>query len=114
MGGPRAQQLSGLPARDIIRRAAASLEAVFGKRARSAARPAAAWTHDWQSDPYARGAYSYVTVGGHGARKALAASLQGTLYFAGEAADYQGEHGTVAGALRSGIRAARQVIRDDS
>lgn len=113
-GGPRAQRLSGRPARDIIRHATASLEAVFGRRVRSAARPTAAWLHDWQSDPYARGAYSYVTVGGQGARKALAATVQGTLYFAGEAADYQGEHGTVAGALRSGIRAARQVMRDGS
>ncbi len=111
-GGPNALRLSGLPARDIIRRATASLETVFGRRARVASRLSAAWLHDWQSDPYARGAYSYVTVGGHGARKALAAPLQDTLYFAGEASDYQGEHGTVAGALRSGIRAARQVMRD--
>jgi len=61
-------------------------------------------------DPFARGAYSYVTVGGAGGRKALASPLQDTLFFAGEATDFEGEHGTVAGALRSGTRAARQAL----
>jgi len=110
-GGPKADRLSGLAARDIIRRATASLEAIFGKRAKVARRLEAAWLHDWQQDLFARGAYSYVRVGGAGARKALAAPLQGTLFFAGEASDFEGEHGTVAGALRSGTRAARQVLK---
>jgi monoamine oxidase len=67
--------------------------------------------HHWQQDPFARGAYSYVAVGGHGARRALAEPLDDTLFFAGEAADHEGEHGTVAGALRSGERAARQALQ---
>jgi len=33
------------------------------------------------------------------------------LFFAGEAADYEGEAGTVAGAMQSGARAAREVIK---
>jgi monoamine oxidase len=66
--------------------------------------------HDWQADPFARGAYSYVTVGGDKARSALAEPLADTLFFAGEAADTEGEAGTVAGALQSGARAARQVL----
>jgi monoamine oxidase len=110
-GGPRAERLSGVAARNVIRQATASLETMFGRRARAAQRLEAAWLHDWQQDPFARGAYSYVTVGGAGARNALAAPLQGTLYFAGEASDFEGEHGTVAGALRSGTRAARQVLK---
>jgi monoamine oxidase len=83
---------------------------MFGDAVDIEAELGGAYVHDWQSDPYARGAYSYVTVGGMGARKALAASLQDTLYFAGEAADYEGETGTVAGALQSGMRAAREII----
>ena len=86
-----------------------SLKSVFGGRM---GRLEAAFVHDWQQDPYACGAYSYVTVGGEGARKALAAPLRDTLFFAGEATDYRGEHGTVAGALRSGTRAAREAMRD--
>lgn len=110
-GGPRAQRLAGSGVPAMIRQATASLESVFGGRARVRSRLAAAWVHDWQQDPYSLGAYSYVTVGGHGARRRLAEPLLETLYFAGEATDYRGEHGTVAGALRSGVRAARQVMR---
>ncbi len=110
-GGPRAERLSGIAARDVVRQATASLEAMFGRRARAAQQLEAVWLHDWQEDRFARGAYSYVTVGGSGARKALAAPLRNTLFFAGEASDFEGEHGTVAGALRSGTRAARQALK---
>jgi len=112
-GGPRAERLANRPAQHVIRQAVASLVQLFGPRARVESRLLSAWLHDWQADPYARGAYSYVTVGGQGARKALAAPVRGTLYFAGEASDHEGEHGTVAGALRSGVRAARQLMRDE-
>jgi monoamine oxidase len=70
--------------------------------------------HDWQRDPYARGAYSYVFAGGGNARRALARPLRETLFFAGEATDFRGEAGTVAGALQSGRSAAHAVLtRDD-
>lgn len=111
-GGPKAARLSGAGTPDIIRQAVASLESVFGARAGVERCLEAAWCHNWQQDPYARGAYSYVTVGGHGARKALAAPLTDTLFFAGEATDFEGEHGTVAGALQSGTRAARELMHD--
>ena len=107
-GGPNAARLAGTGAPNIIDQAVSGLKAVFGARAGKGL--VAAWVHDWQEDPYARGAYSYVAVGGAGARKALAVPLRGTLYFAGEAADFEGEHGTVAGALQSGRRAAALVL----
>ncbi|HEV2669978.1 MAG TPA: NAD(P)/FAD-dependent oxidoreductase, partial [Gemmatimonadales bacterium] len=45
-----------------------------------------AWaSHDWRADPFARGAYSYVGVGGSGAPRALGRPVDGTLFFAGEA-----------------------------
>ena len=69
----------------------------------------AALVHDWQRDPFARGAYSYLRVGGEGAREDLAAPIAATVFFAGEATDAE-ESGTVAGALRSGARAAQQVL----
>lgn len=111
-GGPKALRLAGASMPALTRAAVASLTSLFGASAGIEGRLEAAWAHDWQRDPYARGAYSYVAVGGHRARWALAAPLQRTLYFAGEAADYEGEHGTVAGALRSGARAAREILRD--
>jgi monoamine oxidase len=83
---------------------------VFGARAGVAQRLQAAFVHDWQADPFARGAYCYVKVGGRAARERLSEPLRGTLYFAGEAAAIGGESGTVAGALQSGERAAEQVL----
>jgi len=104
-GGPKAVRLAGLKRAEVLQRALHSLRSIFGGRGELVAIHA----HDWQADPYARGAYSYVTVGGEGARKALQAPLGDTLYFAGEATDTQGEAGTVAGALQSGLRAAREL-----
>lgn len=67
--------------------------------------------HDWQSDPFSRGAYSYVKVGGDRAQSDLAAPVEGTLFFAGEATDTSGNNGTVHGAIASGRRAAREILR---
>lgn len=70
-----------------------------------------AWTsHDWRADPFARGAYSYIGVGGMSAPGALARPVEGTLFFAGEATNGE-QIGTVAGALASGRRAAREILR---
>ena len=71
--------------------------------------PQAAYVHNWARDPYSRGAYSYVGVGGGDARAVLATPLAGTLFFAGEATDTTGDPATVTGALRSGARAAEEV-----
>ncbi len=69
-----------------------------------------AYVHDWQADSFARGAYSYVKVGGESAPRALAEPLEETLFFAGEATDYTGYHGTVHGAIASGRRAAGEIL----
>ncbi len=70
-----------------------------------------AWSsHDWHADPFARGAYSYIGVGGVRAPRALGRPVDGTLFFAGEATNGE-QIGTVAGALASGRRAAREVLR---
>jgi monoamine oxidase len=106
-GGPKAERLAGRDTGLLVRAALASLQDIFGRHDGLDA----VYLHDWQSDRYARGAYSYVTVGGEGARESLAAPLQDTLYFAGEATDCTGEAGTVAGALQSGVRAARELMR---
>ena len=66
--------------------------------------------HDWQADPFARGAYSYPCVGGEDAAAELGASIEDTLFFAGEATDGEGNFGTVHGAIASGYRAAEEVL----
>ena len=66
--------------------------------------------HDWQVDPYALGAYTYVPKGAIQASDELSVPVERTLFFAGEHTDTSGHWGTVHGALRSGYRAARQVL----
>jgi monoamine oxidase len=68
------------------------------------------FTHDWQSDPFSRCAYSYAGVGGQNAHDALAKPIRKTLFFAGEATSGD-ETGTVSGAIESGFRAAREALR---
>jgi monoamine oxidase len=68
------------------------------------------WSHDWATDPFARGAYSYGEVDGLEAAQRFARPRDGTLFFAGEATDSTGRSGTVHGALASGQRAAREVL----
>ena len=70
----------------------------------------ASYTHDWQTDPFFRGAYSYVKVGGDRAQSVLAAPLK-NLFFAGEATDISGHHGTVHGAIATGKRAAAEILK---
>jgi monoamine oxidase len=109
-GGPKASRLAGLEAGEVIRRATSSLAEVFGPLGREAVESQlqAVLVQDWQKDPHALGAYSYVLVNGQGARESLAAPLEDTLFFAGEATSVD-QAGTVAGALESGTRAAREL-----
>lgn len=72
------------------------------------------FVHDWQADPYACGAYSYVTVGGRGAQRELAKPLNNALYFAGEATHCQGHNGTVHGAMATGARAAKEILTKEN
>jgi monoamine oxidase len=65
---------------------------------------------DYSSHPFTRGAYSYVPVGAGDAIERMSHPCDERLYFAGEATDVDYE-GTVVGALRSGKRAAEQVLR---
>jgi monoamine oxidase len=104
-GGPKASRLTGSSEKTLLKHALASVRSVLG----DIDEPLAYLMHDWQADPFARGGYSYVKVGGTGAREKLAEPLDETLYFAGEATDTE-QSGTVGGALASGIRAAKEIL----
>ena len=103
-GGPKAARMTGWGDKRLVATALKSIESVLPKSAPLVQ----AYVQDWQQDPFARGGYSYVLVDGEHAREQLAAPLAGTLYFAGEATDAE-EAGTVAGALRSGRRVAKEL-----
>jgi len=109
-GGARSRELAG-DAESLARRALDALAAATG--ADAAALHGAllgAWSHDWRTDPFSRGAYAYVGVGGMDAPVRLARPVEDTLFFAGEATSLD-SIGTVEGALASGEDAARRVIR---
>ncbi|MBO9557414.1 MAG: FAD-dependent oxidoreductase [Caulobacter sp.] len=63
----------------------------------------------WASDPWARGSYSHALPGRAGERAALAAPVDGRLFFAGEACSPHA-FSTAHGAWESGERAAREVL----
>ena len=110
-GGPPAASLCEKSDAQIVQVALESLEKMFGDNLPDArAHLEGAFVHNWERDPFACGAYSYVGVGHNDtARRTLAAPLDDTLFFAGEATDTEGEAATVTGALQSGTRAAREV-----
>jgi monoamine oxidase len=109
--GGRAEGLCGADEPSIVERALSSLSDTLGM-----SRPVLsslfdqACFHDWQADPFSRGAYSYVLAGGAEAPRELGAPLEETLFFAGEATDTTGHNGTVHGAIASGRRAVRDVL----
>jgi monoamine oxidase len=111
-GGKRGAALALLSPEERLDRALSSAVRHFGiPRRKLASLLVDAWTHNWEDDPFARGAYSYPLVGGSKAGAMLAKPVRSTLYFAGEATVDEANSGTVHGAIRSGHRAAAQVAR---
>jgi monoamine oxidase len=109
-GGPKADALAGRDDAALAATALDDLRALFGDEPDPRAELEAVYAHDWQRDLYARGAYSYVSVGAGEPRADLAAPVDGVLFFAGEATAPTSEAGTVAGALQSGERAAAEAL----
>ena len=113
-GGPRAERLLAAAGTDdglVMREAVQACARVFGVEAALVERTLSTWHyHDWNHDPLARGAYSYLTVGHEDASRRLAEPLSGRLFFAGEATHWEGENGTVHGAISSGERAAKEIL----
>jgi monoamine oxidase len=101
-----------------FRTADARLRAALGGLARAVGARSAnvtagiedAHVFDWATDPWSRGAYSWIPVGALDAPAALAAPLAGRLFFAGEATDTVGDPGTVHGAMTTGTRAAAEIV----
>ena len=111
VGGPRAARLTRLPESEIVAQALAALARVLRvERGALEASLDASYLHNWSADPFARGAYSYVRAGGMDAPGRLAAPVDDTLFFAGEATNADGHTGTVHGALATGVRAANEAL----
>jgi monoamine oxidase len=111
VGGPRSAKLLGLSAEALGRLACDRLAEVFGLEVEYVREQMlGCYTHNWQADPNALGAYSYIGTGGMDAPRRMTEPVAETLYFAGEHTDTTGQWGTVHAAMRSGLRAAQQVL----
>ena len=107
-----AEGLAGMSKDAVIDRAIQSLSSLLGvERSKIQSQLRAAYFHDWDSDPFSQGAYSYVKAGGEGCQRTLGSPVSNTLFFAGEATDTSGHNGTVHGAIASGQRAAREILK---
>jgi monoamine oxidase len=108
-GPARARLPAGDEAR--VRAALSSLARGLGLSRAALAAELAGWrSYDWQRDPLAGGAYTFAPPGALDAPAQLAAPVDDTLYFAGEATHTAGASGTVHGALETGTRAARELL----
>ena len=103
--GPAASRLAAMARDDIAREALAALRIAYP----DAAPPRAVTTSAWEHDPWCRGGYSYMAVGGSPACREQLAAPAGRLYFAGEHT-HAAYPATTHGAYLSGRRAARRLI----
>lgn len=104
--GALARQAEAETDAQIVKRVMAILKGCFDK---APATPVEAIVTRWNSDPFARGSYSFIAVGATpDMRAALAEPVQSKLFWAGEATrlDYPS---TAHGAVMSGEQAASQV-----
>jgi monoamine oxidase len=106
-GGELAWQLEKEGEAAFFDFARSQLVEVFGSA--FARRIALLQVHRWGADPMSRGSYSYARPGQADARAALAAPVDGRLFFAGEACSTL-DFSTVHGAFATGIAAADALI----
>src|SRR5262249_5085662 len=110
VGGPSALRLATQSPRATVEQALDLLSRMFRLPRQELDSLIASWHfHDWQTDPFSRGAYMYVPVGECATPEKLAQPVSGTLFFAGEATEMRFA-GTAGGAMKSGARAAQQVL----
>lgn len=112
VAGRRAEELKGKSATEIMQIGLETIGRIFRKPVVKFLKDLAAFElHDWSADEYARGAYTYLPVNGLDLPKLLGEPVDETLFFAGEATATDAQMGTVFGAMESGLRAAREVLR---
>jgi monoamine oxidase len=111
IGGPRSEALAIHTPTQLGEAACNELARIFSlDAAYLRSQLIACRTHDWQRDALTFGAYSYIPAGALDACSKMTLPADNTLYFAGEHTDTTGHWGTVHAALRSGQRAAHQIL----
>lgn len=112
VGGTRALALTDLSEEEVLTKSLETLARIFGSRLPVLRGDLEAWrVVNWQHEPFTRGGYCVIPAGALEDLETLAAPVEGTLFFAGEATNTDGEEGTVHGAMETGLRAAREVLK---
>jgi monoamine oxidase len=102
-GGPKALELSHRSEEERVHIALSTLSKITSVPLTSIIENLQCWyTHNWSTDEYAGGAYSYISVDGTHAAESFRKSVSDTIYFAGEGTARGPARGTVHGALESG------------
>jgi monoamine oxidase len=100
--------LETLTAADAKAGAVEVLRGIFGSKVHE---PATILQTRWKSDPWALGSYSFDKLGAQpNDRDTLASSIEGRIFFAGEAT-HRTMYSTVHGAYLSGCRAADEITK---
>ena len=106
-GGPFAERLARETPADRLALARTRMREFLG---RDVPEPRAVATTAWSRDPFARGAYSSMLVGGTmDDFDTMAAPVGGRILFAGEAT-YRPRYRLADGALSSGVREAKRLL----
>ena len=110
-GGPFANRLHRMGAEQGRKLALARLAEILG---RDVPKPRAVAVTDWQGDPFSCGSYSNIQVGRTNADlEMLATPVGGRVLFAGEATN-RARHSLADGAVSTGIREAKRLLRSPS
>jgi monoamine oxidase len=105
--GPAARETRGWDHRLVVDSVLEQLRRLYGDRVQS---PIGVHVTSWQDDPFSHGSYAYMTVGSSpDDHDAIATPVGGVLHLAGEAT-WTDDPATVNAALRSGHRAASEVL----
>ncbi len=111
LGGPPAERKKDLSNEELLQQSLQSLSNIFERSVEGLKNDLIAWNVvNWTTDPFTRGSYAYDMVGSAKARVVLTASVNNTIYFAGEYLYDGPAMGTVEAALTSGLEAAKALI----
>jgi monoamine oxidase len=108
--GPKGEAMLNMTGTQLKNRGLEIVGRVFRREVKEIEAELVTYDHyDWRADPDIRGAYSCIPVNGLDLPKALAAPVEDTLFFAGEATAMDAQMGTVSGAIESGLRVVAEI-----
>ena len=110
LAGPRSNELADEDDGSILQQALLSLSNIFAIDIKILQEYLkGSHVHNWVTDPFSKGAYSYNSITTAAAKKILSTPIANTLFFAGEALD-KNSSATVDAALHSGKDVSEGVL----